>query len=407
MTTKPLREQSRREFLRFLAASPLLHRAAAAAALGLGSLDRATAEGMALIDDPAQAVNVFDFEAVIKETLNPGHFAYMAQGSDDGRTLAANRAAFERIQLRPRRLVDVANVDLSLDLMGQRFDSPIILAPCGAQGAFHPEGEVAVARAARSRNALQVLSTVTNYSVEDVTAARGAPVWYQLYPTQDWNVTRNIIGRAERAGSPVLVFTVDLPARNLEQIARFRRDSNPDCLTCHQPDPVSAWRRKPMFDGVDVTSMQMGIGGLTWAYVDRLKNEVPMKLFVKGIVTSEDARRCLEHGVDGIIVSNHGGRAEESGRASLDSLPEVLDAVGGRIPVLVDGGIRRGTDIFKALALGADAICIGRPYLWGLGAFGQAGVERVLDILTRELRIVMMQTGTTSIGSITRSSLQP
>jgi 4-hydroxymandelate oxidase len=162
-----------------------------------------------------------------------------------------------------------------------------------------------------------------------------------------------------------------------------------------------------MFDGVDMTKVRMGMAGHSWASVDRIKRMTSMKLLLKGIQTREDAALCLEHGVDGIVVSNHGGRADETLRGAIDCLPEVVEAVGGRIPVFVDGGVRRGTDIFKALALGATAVGIGRPYIWGLGSFGQPGVERVLDILTRELRIVMTQMGTAKIADISPSSLQP
>ena len=291
-------------------------------------------------------------------------------------------------------------------LFGQRYDSPVFIAPCGALATFHPEGELAVARATRTANTLQILSTVTNNSVEDVTEARGAPLWYQLYPTSDWTFTRDMIKRAEDAGCTALALTVDIPARNLEPIARFRRDSNEECQACHQPGFEAAFSTKAMFADADLSNLGMGIRGLTWDYVDRLKDATSMNVLVKGIVTGEDAGLCLEHGADGIIVSNHGSRAEDSGRSSIECLPEVLDAVDGRVPVVVDSGFRRGTDVFKALALGASGICIGKPYIWGLGAFGQPGVERVLAILNRELRIVMQQMGTVDIASITANSIQ-
>lgn len=396
---------TRRRFLRFLAQSPLLY------GLGAWLPPRLAAQELsgqgALVSDVAHALNVFDLEVVMKSRVSDAHWAYMAQGADDGATLAANRAAFAKIQLRPQRLIDVTNIDMSVELFGQRYAAPVFLAPVGAQGAFHHEAEVAVARAARAKNALQILSTVATLSVEDVSEARGAPVWFQLYPTASWDVTRKMIKRAESAGCTALVFTVDLAARNLEPIARFRRDENAACRACHAPGYEPSMRTKAMFEDVDLDAMgPMGIGGLTWEYVDRLKDATTMKVLVKGIVTGEDASLCLEHGADGVIVSNHGGRADETLRGSIESLPEVVAAVNGRVPVLCDSGFRRGTDIFKALALGADAICVGRPYIWGLGAFGQAGVERALDILARELRIVMMQMGTTSLAKITRKSLQ-
>ncbi len=394
--------RSRRELLRFLAASPL----AAGLASTLPLRELLAQDRGVLVDTLDQVLNVFDMQAVAESRFLPGHWAYMAQGSDSGTMLETNRDGLRRIRLRAPRLAGVTNPDMSVELFGNRYDSPIFLAPCGAQGAFHPEGEVAVGRAARSKNALQILSTVTNESVEDVTRARGAPIWYQLYPPQDWDVLLAMLERVEDAGCPALVLTVDLPTRNLEDIARFRRDTNPVCQTCHTPGVEAAFATKAMFDGVDMSRMRMSIAGLTWDFVDRLREATSMKLLLKGIVTGEDASRCMERGVDGIIVSNHGGRVEDSGRASIDCLSEVVEVTAGRVPVLVDSGFRRGTDIYKALAMGADGICIGRPYLWGLGSFGAEGVERVLDILTRELAIVMQQMGAQDIASISPSSIE-
>jgi isopentenyl diphosphate isomerase/L-lactate dehydrogenase-like FMN-dependent dehydrogenase len=407
---------ARRQFLRFLAESPLL------AGLGAGTLTTLAAAAQTRSENDAvlsgalaftdviqsidDALNVFDFERVLRTRISAAHYAYMAQGADDFGTIAANRAGFAKIGLRPKRLVDVGKVDLSTELFGERYASPIFMCPVGAQQSFHYEGEVAVARAAKAKNALQVLSTVTNYSVEDVAAARGAPIWFQLYPTHQWDITHHMIERAEKAGCKALALTVDVPTRNLEPSARFKRDTNPACQGCHEAGPVGTYSSMHMFDGVDVASMQFGVAGLTWDYVDKLKKSTSMKVLVKGIVTGEDATRCVQHGADGIIVSNHGGRADETLRGSIDSLPEVLAAVRGRVPVFVDSGFRRGTDIFKALALGATAVGVGRPYIWGLGSFGQPGVEKVLDILARELTIVMAQMGAHDLASISRSSLQ-
>jgi isopentenyl diphosphate isomerase/L-lactate dehydrogenase-like FMN-dependent dehydrogenase len=402
--------ESRRALLRFLAASPL------AAALGVVfDLDDALAQSDKLLDSaalpallasPADAVDVFDFEAHVKQSLPIGHYTYMAFGSDDSSMLGINREGLERIKLKPRRLVDTSELDTSVELFGQRYSMPIFLAPCGAQAAFHPEGEVAVARAAKSKNALQVLSTVANFSIEDVARARGAPLWFQLYPSSSWEVTSPMVERAERAGCAAVALTVDIPARNMEESERMRRNTNPACLPCHEPSPDVAFGAMAMFDGLDMQGVRFGVAGLTWDYLDRLRDATSMKLLVKGIVTAEDAARCLEHGVDGIWVSNHGGRADVTGMASIESLVDVLSVARGRVPVIVDSGFRRGRDVFKALALGADAVCIGRPYLWGLGAFGTAGVERVLEILERELRIVMTQMGTGDLASITADYLK-
>lgn len=407
-----IRAASRRQFLRFLAESPLLAGlggtlAAAAAraqddAVLSGALDFA-----GVIASPEEAVNVWDFEAAIRKTLNAGHYAYIAQGADDFGTIAANRAAFQKLGLRPRRLVDVGNMDLSVEVFGQRLDTPIFLCPVGAQQMFHAEGEVAVARAAKTKNALQVLSTVASLSVEDVAAARGAPGWLQLYSLSDWSANERLLKRAEDAGCTAVAWTVDIPARNLEPMSRFDRNNDPVCQACHASMPSNPFLMRRMFDGIDMTKVRMGMAGHSWASVDRLKRITKMKVLLKGIQTREDAALCLEHGVDGIVVSNHGGRADETLRGALDCLPEVVEAVRGRIPVFVDGGVRRGTDVFKALALGATAVGIGRPYIWGLGSFGTPGVERVLDILNRELRIVMTQMGTAKIADISPSYVQP
>jgi isopentenyl diphosphate isomerase/L-lactate dehydrogenase-like FMN-dependent dehydrogenase len=409
------RDRSRRQFLRFLAASPLLCGLSGALLPGAAagqtrSQDDAVLRGALDFNDVIgsvdQALNVWDFEAVTRTRVNAGHYAYLAQGADDFGTIAANRAGFAKIGLRPKRLVDVSRVDMSTTIFGQSLAAPLYLCPIGAQMMFHPEGEVAVARAAKGKNVVQALSTVASYSVEDVSAARGAPGWYQLYSTSDWQSTLKQIKRAEAAGCTALAWTVDVPARNLEPAARFDRERDPRCHACHSGGEDAGFSLRPMFSGIDMKTVRMGLNGLTWSYVDQLKKATTMKVLIKGIVTREDAARCLEHGADGIVVSNHGGRADETGRGTIDSLPEVLAAVRGRVPVFVDGGVRRGTDIFKALALGATAVGIGRPYVWGLAAFGQAGVEKVIDLLTRELRIVMMQMGTTSVANISRSSLE-
>ncbi len=407
-----VRASSRRQFLRFLAESPLLYGlggtlAAAAARAQDDAVLSGALDFTGVISSPEQAVNVWDLEAAIRKSLNAGHYAYLAQGADDFGTIAANRAGFQKLGLRPRRLVDVGNVDLSVDVFGQRLSSPIFLCPVGAQQMFHAEGEVAVARAAKTKNALQVLSTVASLSVEDVAAARGGPGWLQLYSVSDWAANERMLKRAEDAGCTAVAWTVDIPARNLEPLNRFDRDNDPVCQACHAGMPTNAFLMRRMFDGIDMTTVRMGMAGHSWASIERIKRITKMKLLLKGIQTREDAALCLQHGVDGIVVSNHGGRADETLRGAIDCLPEVVEAVGGRIPVFVDGGVRRGTDVFKALALGATAVGSGRPYIWGLGAFGQPGVERVLDILTRELRIAMTQMGAAKIADISRSSIQP
>jgi isopentenyl diphosphate isomerase/L-lactate dehydrogenase-like FMN-dependent dehydrogenase len=386
----------RRAFLRFLAGSPLLV-----------SVPASAWQQAAVIADPKEALNVMDFEAAARKALPPAHYGYMATGVDDDYTLQANHEAYRRIQLRPRRLVDFREASLRTSLFGTAWDSPIFICPCGYHRAFHPEGEVATARAARAKKNLMLLSTVTTTPVEEVNREYAGAVWYQLYATGNWAVTEKLVKRAEAAGCPVLVWTIDLMAgRNTETQSRLRRLDTRDCNTCHANGGPGALRRMPMFTGIDTAGLSLGAAGATWDMVERLKKLTSMKVVLKGIETREDAALACEHGADGIIVSNHGGRAEESGRGTIECLPEVVEAARGRVPVMIDGGVRRGSDAFKALALGASAVGIGRPYLWGLSAFGQPGIERVIDILRAELSLVMRQCGARSITEITPSHVK-
>ena len=388
---------NRREFLKFLAASPLL----GALPAGLPGF----AETDYIIANPAEALNVFEFEAAARKVLPPAHWGYMASGVDNDESLQANLQGYTHYQVRPRRLVDVSRLDMSTQLFGTRWETPILLSPIGSSKIVNPGGELAVGKAAQAKKALQIVSTQASYPIEDIASARGGPVWFQLYTTNKWDVTQKMVKRAQSAGCPVVAVTVDTPnGRNTETQTRFRRLDTRDCASCHTGNNGGT-PPKPIFDGIDMTGVGLTSPSLTWDFVKRLKDATTMKVVLKGIETREDAQLCLEHGVDGIIVSNHGGRSHSSARATIDCLPEVVQAVGGRIPVIVDGGIRRGTDVFKALALGATAVGIGRPYLWGLAAFGQPGVERVLDILRRELSLIMGQCGTPSLKNITPTSI--
>ncbi|MBC7896257.1 MAG: alpha-hydroxy-acid oxidizing protein [Cytophagaceae bacterium] len=408
MTDSP--SDSRRRFLRFLAASPLAP-AFMPGSTVWGEWASELVQGRMIIRSPEEALSVMDFEPAAHAALPGAHFGYMASGVDDDVTLRANSAGYGHFGLRPRRLVDVRNVDTTLRLLDGSYSTPIFVCPCGSQRAFHAEGELATARAAGKFNILQMLSGVTTTSVEDVNAARRRPVWYQLYPTNVEAVAQAIAKRAQRAGCQVLILTVDLNAgRNLETQMRSARVDARECADCHVSGFPGVMRRKPMFDGVDLAKVTgYEDPGMTWEYVQRMRQAVPgMKLVIKGIVTAIDARLAVQHGVDAIVVSNHGGRAEESGKATIDSLAEVVQAVAGRIPVMLDGGVRRGTDVFKALALGATAVGVGRPYLWGLAAFGQKGVEAVLVLLQKELELTMRQMGTTNLAAIrTAKAVEP
>jgi len=356
-----------------------------------------------LITSAADALSVLDFEPVAKAKLPPWHWAWLSTGGDAGETMRANREGFDRYQIRARRLVDISKVDTSIHMFGRTWETPIYMSPVGGHRTYNPEGELATARAAKAKKHLQVLSTVTTTSVEDVNAARGEPVWFQLYQRDDWGQTRELLKRVEAAGCPALVFTVDLlGGRNMEQFNRVMQRNRQQCVACHlNGQPLTDLRNRPMLNALKTPATpQPEIGSPTWDYVKRLKDTIGMKLLVKGIVTREDAELAIQNGVDGVYISNHGGRAENSLRPTIQCVPEVAAGVAGRAPILVDGGVRRGTDIFKALALGATAVGVGRPYMWGLASFGQQGVETVLDILRRELQLIMRQSGVTSTRNI-------
>lgn len=400
MTTQQCKN-SRRDFLKYLAASPLCN-----ALAGLDFAHASTDSGKR-ITSPDQAIDIFDLKATASEVLPPAHYGYMATGVNGDKTLRANREAFENYYLRSKRLVNIRQIDMRVNIFGEEWPTPIVIAPVGSQKAFHSDGELATARAAQKLNHLQILSTVSSTPIEQVAEARGAPIWFQLYTLGGWPGVRKMLRRAEAAGCPAVALTVDLPtssapARHTLQRA-IRQDSR-DCTVCHEGSGVAA-RQKPMFEGIAADERDRRGMALTWDFLEQLRQETQMKVLVKGIVTAEDAERCVEYGVDGIIVSNHGGRADDSGRGAIDSLAEVAPAVNGRATLLMDSGIRRGTDILKALALGADAIMIGRPYLWGLGSFGQTGVERALQILRDEFKIAMEFAGTRSIREIGPDSI--
>jgi 4-hydroxymandelate oxidase len=404
---------TRRAFIGLLATSPLyaglahFSRSFAQTPSSPADEDRIARAGDSLIARARDALDVFDFEPVAHRNIPPAHWGYLVSGVDGEDTLRANRAAFSHYQLHDRRMIDVGNIDLSVQLFGEKFNSPIILCPLGAQRAFHPEGEIAVARAAKARGHLQILSTVTSTGVEDVIAARGAAVWFQLYTTSSFEVTTKLVKRAESAGCPVVAVTVDLPAgRNLETALRLARTDTRTCTACHAP-AGSAFATRPMFSQIDARGLQITSSSLTWDFIKRLRDITRMKILIKGLESAQDAELAVANGADGIIVSNHGGRATDTGRGTLECLPEIAAAVRGRVPVILDGGVRRGTDVLKALALGATAVGIGRPYIWGLGAYGQPGVDRVLELLDGELKLAMVGVGARNLHEITRAAIIP
>ncbi len=385
---------ARRQFLKFLATSPYVASLGGVAAFlaqdGLAQDIRQSSfasilrDRMSVVESPADALTVFDFEETARRKVNPGHWAYMASGTDDDATLFANREGFRQIQLRPRRLRDATKVDMRVDLFGTTYNSPIFTCPTGGQGSMHSDAELGTARAAKARGTMQMLSTSTGIAVEEVNKALGRPVWQQFYAPSSWDACVQMLKRIEASGVSVIALTVDnTTGRFSETFLRTRPKDLKQCEACHQGG-FEAGRHRPMLEGIDMKGVRRTDPAMDWKFVERLRNFWKGKFIIKGIDTHEDAKLCLEHGVDGILVSNHGGRSTETGRGTIEALPEVVAAVGNRIPVFLDGGVRRGTDVFKALALGAKGVGIGRPMLWGLGAFGEDGCNRVLEIMHAE-----------------------
>ncbi len=407
-------DTSRRQFLKVLAASPLL------AGSDLAAMAAETPSRLPdpmiwapraldkLIASPKEAINVFDFEPVAYKNIPPAHFGYMTGGVNDDVTLRANREGFQKFVLRPRRLVDVSKVDLSADILGVKYQSPIILAPSGGHRGYHPDGEGATARGAKVGDHLMILSTQATTSVKDVIAARGKPIWSQLYATNKFEVAKHHIESMEGQGSIAIAVTVDSKSNRLqEQALRMQKLDSRQCNSCHDRSSIAAGNRdKPMYDGADLSGLtSIRATALTWDYVKRLRDITKGKLLLKGIMSPEDAKEAAQNGVDAIIVSNHGGRVDENGYSTIEALPDII-AVAGSMPVLIDSGFRRGTDIVKALCMGAKGVAVGRPYLWGLGAFGQAGVERVLELLRLELLAAMQQVGAPSLKHLVPSMVK-
>ncbi|HJP42645.1 MAG TPA: alpha-hydroxy acid oxidase [Gammaproteobacteria bacterium] len=377
---------ARRELLKFIFASPFFGAMTGLPVSAFATPDRATPE------TARQALDIFQIKKVAREKLPLPVWHFIINGSDDGKTMAANRDVFDEWELRVRRMIDVSNIDTSVELFGDKYPSPIILAPIGAQQRVHPEGELAIANAAAKRNQLMIASMMTSYSFTEI-ATVGGPLWFQMYSSPHTEMMLHMLSLAEAVNTPVLVLTVDTSSRgNREGELWFRRQI---AQTGMRIGNIENYKGR----------MMIGDPSMTWDIIKWVRDNTRMKIVLKGIVTREDAALAIDYGVDGIIVSNHGGRQEESNRATLDSLIEVLEGTQDNIPVLIDGGFRRGTDIFKALALGAKAVAIGRPQVYGLGAFGQEGVDQVLRILNTELETIMKFVGATSLSAIKRQSL--
>jgi 4-hydroxymandelate oxidase len=322
-------------------------------------------------------------------------YEYVASGAADEHTLRWNREAYDHIRLRPRVLRDVARVDLTLSLFGRALPFPILLAPTAYHRTIHPEGEVATARGAGAARATWVVSSSTTTVIEDIARAATAPLWFQLYLQPDRGVSRELVQRVEQAGCQALCLTVDQPvlgARNRQTRARFRL-----------PPGVIAPYRTDIAQGRDLLDPRRVV--VTWKDVEWLRTVTRVPLLLKGILDPDDAEQAVRTGADGLIVSNHGARILDTAPATIDALPAVAQRLAGRVPVLVDGGVRRGTDVLKAIARGATAVLIGRPYCYGLSIAGADGVQRTVEILRHEFEMAMQLTGRASLREIDRSVL--
>jgi 4-hydroxymandelate oxidase len=316
---------------------------------------------------------------------------YLSAGSGDNHTLRRNLEAWASLPLAPRMLVDVGTLDTRLRLLGHDLDAPVLIAPTASHGLFHPGAEIETTRGAAAARTLLVVSTNSTLPVEEISAATTGPWWFQLYVQRDRSFTRDLVGRAERAGASALVLTVDLPLPAPGTAAR--RDQLSALAGAIYGNLTGlADGRDPRDPGFDPR--------LTWTDIGWLRSLTSLPVLVKGILRADDAARAVDHGVAGVIVSNHGGRALDTVPATVDVLPSVVAAVDGRVPVLVDGGIRRGTDIAKALALGATAVLVGRPVIWGLAVGGADGVRAVVDTLRGELEAAMVMLGAPTLARL-------
>lgn len=372
-----------------------------ASSLGLLSLDAATPSCTA--DEPIKAdepVRVADFQALAAAKLPKATYDYITSGSADEITLRENVAAFQRIRILPPLLTGVATADPSTTVLKQPIQLPIMLAPVAAQRMYHPQGALAAARAAAAAGTLFGVSSSVGHSVEEVAAASSGPKWFQLYVPKDRAIARKLVERAERAGYRAIIVTVDLG--EWKDADRRNRFALPKDVLVKQLRDIGFTQvsNEMSYQQVLDFNAQAWDLALSWEFFDWLRSVTRLPLLIKGVLRKEDALKAVSLGLDGIIVSNHGGRRLDAMPASIDMLPEVVEAVAGRAEVYVDGGIRRGTDVLIALALGARAVLIGRPYAWALGADGESGVRKVLDLLRAELLNAMVTTGCAKVADI-------
>ena len=385
------RSLSRRRALRgiagFLAASPLR-------AQQDPFRDHSRAPGL------DEMLSAFDFEPVAYAKVPRAAYDYTALGVEGEFTLRRNREAFEWVDIVPRAVADVSRIATSTEILGLKMDFPILIAPTAGHAQLHPDGELATHRGATAARTPLIVSTVASFPIDKIAAAAGGPLWFQLYASESEDRNRELVENAQAAGCRAIALTVDVQYTSHRE--RMLHDRN---LAAAPPTIRSSQRR-----GAQPPPNPYGINGQTpfldWGILDQLRKFAKVPLLLKGILTAEDAKLAVERGLHGIIVSNHGGRYLDYAPSTLEVLPEIVDAVKGRIPVLIDSGFRRGSDIFKALALGANAVCLGRVPRWGLAAYGAPGVQRVLEILQAELVTAMAQAGRPTLASIDRSAVR-
>ena len=349
-------------------------------------------------------INLADFEALAAEKLSKMAYDYYASGAHDEVTLRENCAAFARIRLAYRVLVDVSARDQGTTVLGQRLAMPVMIAPTAFHKMAHPDGELATARAAATAGTVMILSSLSNTAVEEVVLATTAPVWFQLYVYKDRGATEALVKRVEAAGCRALVLTVDAPLLGRRERDVRNRFCLPEGLEVRNMTErgYGAVSAHPTDSGLASYVASMLDPSLSWKDVAWLRSITRLPVLIKGIVRADDAVRAADAGVQGIVVSNHGGRQLDTAPATIEVLPRIVDAVAGRVEVLVDGGVRRGTDVIKALALGARAVLLGRPILWGLASAGQDGIAAVLGLLKSEIDEAMALTGSARIADVTR-----
>lgn len=337
-------------------------------------------------------INLHDFEEQAKSILSEAAYSYFAGGAADELSVKENLSAFSRIQLLPRSFVDVSQRDLSITIIGQKVAMPVLIAPTAMAGLAHPDKEIGIANAAKTAGTIMSTSTLSNTSIEDLSQT-GANLWFQLYVHKDRGMTRNLVERAEAAHCKALVLTVDVPVPGYREFSMRNLIKIPENIEL--ANLTGYWDRDEYPTTTQYVSAQFD-PSLTWTDLEQFVSSTKLPVLAKGIMRPDDAKRAVESGVAGIIVSNHGGRQLDTVPATIDVLASIVEAVDGACDVLLDGGVRRGTDVIKALALGAKAVLLGRPIVWGLSVDGQKGVEQVLEIIRREYDIAMALCGVTS-----------